>query len=68
MDIELDREADGRWIAEIPDLPGVLVYGATEAEARTNVIILAFRVIADRLEAGEPLPFNPETFLAAAAE
>ena len=40
FDIELDREADGRWIAEIPALPGVLVYGATEAEARTKVIIL----------------------------
>lgn len=40
LDIELDREADGRWIAEIPAMPGVLVYGATEAEARTKVIFL----------------------------
>lgn len=50
MDIEFDREADGRWIAEIPAMPGVLVYGTTEAEARTNVIILALRVIADQLD------------------
>jgi predicted RNase H-like HicB family nuclease len=59
MEIEFDREADGRWIAEVPDLPGVFVYGTTEAEARTNVIMLALRVIADRLKAGEPLPPQP---------
>jgi predicted RNase H-like HicB family nuclease len=62
MEIEFDREADGRWIAEIPSLPGVLVYGATEAEARTNVIVLALRVIADRLEAGEPPPGGPRMY------
>ena len=54
--IESEREADGRWIAEVPALPGVLSYGATEAEAQARVKALALRVIADRLENGEPLP------------
>jgi predicted RNase H-like HicB family nuclease len=63
--IETEREADGRFIAEVPELPGVLVYGATEAEARTKAIVLALRVIADRLEAGEPVPFDQDTLFAA---
>lgn len=54
--IESEREEDGRWIAEVPALPGVLAYGATEAEASAKVKALALRVIADRLENGEPLP------------
>jgi predicted RNase H-like HicB family nuclease len=54
--IESEREEDGRWIAEIPALPGVLAYGATEAEARAKIQALALRVIADRVENGEPLP------------
>jgi predicted RNase H-like HicB family nuclease len=56
LKIEIDREVDGRWIAEIRSLPGVLVYGETEAEARTNATALAFRVIADRIEHDEPSP------------
>lgn len=51
--IELDREVDGRWIAEIPALPGVMAYGATHEEALSRVMALAFRVLADRLERGE---------------
>jgi predicted RNase H-like HicB family nuclease len=54
--IESEREADGRWIAEVPALPGVLSYGATEEEARAKVKVLALRVVADRLDNGEPLP------------
>ena len=54
--IESEREDDGRWIAEIPALPGVLTYGATETEARAKIKVLALRVIADRVENGEPLP------------
>ena len=54
--IESEREEDGRWIAEVPTLPGVVSYGATEAEAQTKVQALALRVFADRLENGEPLP------------
>jgi predicted RNase H-like HicB family nuclease len=51
--IELEREADGRWIAEIPALPGVLAYGPTEADAFAAAEALALRVLADRLEHGE---------------
>jgi predicted RNase H-like HicB family nuclease len=56
LKIESEREDDGRWIAEVPALPGVLTYGATEVEARSKVTALALRVIADRLDNGEPLP------------
>lgn len=48
--IVFDREDDGRWIAEIEALPGVLVYGATKLEAQSKVEALALRVIADRIE------------------
>jgi predicted RNase H-like HicB family nuclease len=54
--IESEQEEDGRWIAEVPALPGVLAYGATKADANAKVQALALRVIADRLENGEPLP------------
>ena len=50
LPIELEQEDDGRWIAEIDELDGVLVYGDTKEEALRNVKTLAFRVIADRLE------------------
>ncbi len=46
--VEVDRETDGRWIAEIPDLPGVMVYGSTREEALSRVKALALSVIADR--------------------
>jgi len=48
--IEIDREDDGRWIAEIPQLPGVMAYGVTRAKAVAAVRALALRVLADRLE------------------
>jgi predicted RNase H-like HicB family nuclease len=48
--IELERETDGRWIAEIPALPGVMCYGTTRGEAVAKVQALALRVIAERLE------------------
>ena len=54
--IELDREQDRRWIAEIPDLPGVMVYGRTRRQAIERVRVLALRVLADRLEHGESIP------------
>jgi predicted RNase H-like HicB family nuclease len=56
MKIELEREADGRWIAEVPELPGTLAYGQTRAEAIAKVEALALRVLADRLEHGESIP------------
>ncbi len=51
--IELEKEADGRWIAEVIELPGVLAYGATRDEAIARVQALALRVVADRLEHDE---------------
>ena len=48
--IEFEREDDGRWIAEIPELPGVMVYGTTRAGAESKVQALALRVTADRLD------------------
>ncbi|VTS00154.1 Uncharacterized protein OS=Roseiflexus sp. (strain RS-1) GN=RoseRS_1787 PE=4 SV=1: UPF0150 [Gemmata massiliana] len=54
--IETEQEDDGRWIAEVSDLPGVLCYGETRQEAVERVQALALRVVADRLEHGEPVP------------
>jgi predicted RNase H-like HicB family nuclease len=51
--IETERETDGRWIAEVPELPGVMVYGTTEEDAFAKVQALALRVLADQLEHGE---------------
>lgn len=51
--IEIEREEDGRWIAEVMDLPGVMTYGATREEAISHTQALALRVIADRMENGE---------------
>jgi predicted RNase H-like HicB family nuclease len=56
LKVETEREEDGRWIAEVPALPGVLAYGDSETQAREKAQVLALRVIADRLENGEPLP------------
>jgi predicted RNase H-like HicB family nuclease len=65
--IELEQEDDGRWIAEIDVLNGVLVYGETREEAVTKVKTLALRVIADRLENGESLPQQVESLIFEAA-
>jgi len=54
--VEAEQEEDGRWIAEVPALPGVLAYGKTKLDASSKAQALALRVIADRLENGEPLP------------
>jgi predicted RNase H-like HicB family nuclease len=66
FNIEIDREVDGRWIAEVPDLAGVMTYGATREEAVAHVQALALRVIADRLEHNEaPADLLTVTFRAA---
>jgi len=62
MKIEIEREEDGRWIAEVPDLPGVLTYGKTREQAIAKVEALALRVIADRLDHGENIPELDELF------
>ena len=54
--IELEREDDGRWIADIPDLPGVSAYGTSREEAMVRAEALALRVLADRIEHGETGP------------
>jgi predicted RNase H-like HicB family nuclease len=55
FEIVFDREEDGRWIAEIDALPGVLTYGATKQEAQSKVEALALRVIADRIESEQSI-------------
>lgn len=54
--LEVEQEIDGRWLAEIADLPGVMAYGQTPSEAKAKAQALALRVIADRLEHGEESP------------
>ena len=62
--IEFEMETDGRRIAEISDLPGVMVYGATQQEAKSKVEALALRVLADRIET-ESLDISTISFAAA---
>ena len=62
MRIEIDIETDGRWIAEIEELPGVMAYGNTRLEAIQKVEALALRVMADRLEHGEKIPELTDVF------
>jgi predicted RNase H-like HicB family nuclease len=62
LSIETEQEADGRWIAEIPDLPGVMTYGSSRDEAIARAQALALRVLADRLDHGEPVPQTADLF------
>jgi predicted RNase H-like HicB family nuclease len=50
LTIDIERETDGRWLAEVPELPGVLAYGSTEAAAVVTAEAIALRVLANRLE------------------
>lgn len=63
--VEIEREEDGRWIAEVSELPGVLVYGDSVEQAQAKAQALALRVLADRLENGEVTPFESVSFAAA---
>ncbi|MCW5983154.1 MAG: type II toxin-antitoxin system HicB family antitoxin [Bryobacteraceae bacterium] len=58
LPIEYYREEDGRWLADIPALPGVTAYGRTRKQATAAVQALALRLIADRLEHGEAVPIG----------
>lgn len=60
--IEIEQEEDGRWIAEITNIPGVLAYGQTREEAIARVKALSLRVIADRMENGEAVPEMDDVF------
>lgn len=66
LKIEIEQEDDGRWLGEVPALPGVLTYGDTRDEARTKTEALALRVLAERIEQGEPIPAEAEPFFAPA--
>lgn len=66
LTVEVGRESDGRWFAEVLELPGVITYGSTRPEAMMNAKALALHVIADRIEHGEqPAEFQSVTFKAA---
>ncbi|HEV3259739.1 MAG TPA: type II toxin-antitoxin system HicB family antitoxin [Gemmataceae bacterium] len=56
LTVEMEQEEDGRWLAEVPELPGALPYGHTRQEAIDRVRALSLRVLADRLDHGEPVP------------
>lgn len=66
FEIECEREDDGRWLSEVPQLPGVLAYASTRDEALARAKILALRVIAERLEHGETGPESISISVAAA--
>ncbi len=65
--VEIEQEKDGRWIAEIPEIPGAMVYGQTREEAVSRVKALALRVLAERIEHGEPSPLIEKVFSVVAA-
>jgi predicted RNase H-like HicB family nuclease len=65
LTIEVEREDDGRWIAEVPDLPGVLSYGQTRREAIDKAQALSLRILADRLDQGESVPAVSQVFTVA---
>ena len=67
LTLTIDREDDGRWIVEVPELPGVMVYGASRSEAMAKAEVLALRVLADRIEHGEAEPVPISIVLPAAA-
>jgi predicted RNase H-like HicB family nuclease len=56
FEIELEQETDNRWIAEIPDIPGVLAYGVTPLQAGARAKALALRVLAERMENEDAIP------------
>jgi predicted RNase H-like HicB family nuclease len=65
LTIEIEQEEDGRWLAEVPELPGVLTYGQTRQEAIDRAQALSLRVLADRLEHGEIVPQMSNVFAVA---
>jgi predicted RNase H-like HicB family nuclease len=65
LTIEVEQEEDGRWLAEVPDIPGVLAYAPTREEAIERVQALSLRVLADRLDHGEPVPQMSSVFAVA---
>jgi len=66
MKVEVELEDDGRWIAEVAEIPGAMAYGTTKKEAIAKVEALILRVLADRLDQGEPAPELDKVFTVAA--
>ena len=66
MKVEIEQEQDGRFIAEVPEIPGALAYGASQEEAIYKVEALVLRILADRLDHGEPSPELEGVFTVAA--
>ena len=66
MKVEIEIEDDGRWIAEVPVLPGAMAYGSSRAEAISKVEALVLRILADRVENGEDAPELESVFTVAA--
>ncbi len=62
LTVEVERETDGRWLAEVPELSGVMAYGQTREEAVVRAEALALRVLADRLERSEKVPDLAQVF------
>jgi predicted RNase H-like HicB family nuclease len=67
FNVEIEREDDGRWIAQVVDLPGAMAYGHTRDEAVARAEALALRILADRLDNGESLPTLENVFSVPAA-
>lgn len=67
LTLEVEREEDGRWIAEVPQLAGVLAYGASASEAMSRAEVLALRTLAERIEHGEASPISIQFVLPTAA-
>ena len=65
LTLETDQETDGRWLAEVPELAGVMAYGPTRAAAMAKAEALAFRVLAERLEQEEARPMPVSLSIAA---
>lgn len=65
LTLEVERESDGRWIAEVPELPGAMAYGETREAAMAKAEALAFRALAERLEHGETVPMSISLSVAA---
>ncbi|MSR80783.1 MAG: type II toxin-antitoxin system HicB family antitoxin [Gemmataceae bacterium] len=62
LTMEVEQEEGGRWLAELPDLAGVMAYGQTRQEAIERVQVLSLRVLVDRLDLGEPVPLMMGVF------
>jgi predicted RNase H-like HicB family nuclease len=65
--VEIEQETDGRWIAEIPQIPGAMAYGSSRQEAVVRVEALGLRVLAERIEQGESSPEIDQVFAVATA-